>query len=133
MSAAGDLDATKTAFQTALNDFKSSFAIFDGTKKHGRDTKNVSDWFKDNNRFNSSTTSVDIRAYTIQKLQALYRELQQDAQLLNSGAIELDKFREFYSPGKILFIVKNFLAPSPSTTICFARFKQSFFKATSNF
>ena len=32
----------------------------------------------------------------------------------------------------IIFTVKNFFAPSPSTTICFARFKHNFFKANSN-
>ena len=33
----------------------------------------------------------------------------------------------------ITFIVINFFAPSPSTTICFARFKHNFFKLNSNF
>ena len=33
----------------------------------------------------------------------------------------------------VTFTVTNFLAPSPSTTICFARFKHSFFKLNSNF
>ena len=30
-------------------------------------------------------------------------------------------------------IVTNFLAPSPSTTICFAKLRHNFFSATSNF
>ena len=33
----------------------------------------------------------------------------------------------------IIFIVINFFAPSPSTTICFAKSKQTVFKAFSNF
>ena len=33
----------------------------------------------------------------------------------------------------ITLIVTNFFAPSPSTTICLAKFKHSFFNAISNF
>ena len=33
----------------------------------------------------------------------------------------------------ITLIVTNFFAPSPSTTICFAKFKHNFLRAISNF
>jgi hypothetical protein len=110
MTSVADLDGAKTRFREALNNFSASFEVFEGNVNHKRKSGG-SDWFKNNKKFNSYLLSntVDVRAFTIEKLRALYRELEKDLLLLSTGEVDFDKFKEHYNDGKILFIVKNFL------------------------
>ena len=110
MSSVADLDGAKTNFREALNNFSASFEVFEGNVNHKRKSGG-SDWFKNNPKFNSYLLSntVDVRAFTIEKLRALYRELEKDLLLLSTGEVNFDKFKAHYNDGKILFIVKNFL------------------------
>ena len=56
--------------------------------------------------------------------------------VFTKGELAIENAIFFALPKDLAFItliVTNFFAPSPSTTICLAKFRQSFFNATSNF
>ena len=56
--------------------------------------------------------------------------------VFTKGELAIEKAIFFALPNDfalITFTVTNFFAPSPSTTICLAKFKHNFFNPTSNF
>tara|TARA_B100000085_G_scaffold157135_1_gene142708 strand:+ start:8232 stop:16688 length:8457 start_codon:yes stop_codon:yes gene_type:complete len=111
---AGNQADVVKAFRNALDVFEDIFAILEGTKNHGRDTSSASDWFKNNKSFNNYTLSktVDVRAFTVNKLRDLLAELNGDLILIQSGSVGYEDFIKHYKDGMIVKIVQSFLKGS---------------------